>query len=749
MDVLGEFIYKRTYARFLEDEGRREEWPETVDRYCNWLFDDPKIPEKVKIKSKERLLSQEVLGSMRATWTAGRAASLDSSVIYNCAFLVIDNIFAFSECLYLLMCGCGVGFSCENRHLSKLPEVKYQRNMSTYTHIVGDSRLGWKQALDKGVEAWWNGRDITYDFSFLRPLGAPLRTMGGRSSGGGVLIQLLSYARELIMSCQGRRMTPFEAHSLMCEVASIVIVGGTRRSALLSMSDLIDQEMRLCKTGNFHKRLFGANNSAVYLKKPNVLTFLDEFTALAKSGTGERGIVSLYSARKNAPKRRDSSKIEGLNPCFRGDMRLLTAEGYKTFKELAQYKTVALLNKDGEISEGKVWANPELQEIIEVRFKDNWRDSIFCTSEHKFMLQDGSKCEAWKLRGKKVKWYTEDYPEGREVEDTFASKTVEVVYDFNEPLTNWGVVEGAIVSNCGEVTLRPREMCNLVECIVKATDTFEDLRSKLTTAAWLGVLQSGKDYFPALHEDWHNNSVEERLVGVSLSGQMDNPTLLTPDILKLLRQHVVNTCKKAAKIMEYNMPASCTTVKPAGSTSQLVNSSAGIHPRYAPYYIRNVMISTTDPLFLMLKDQGVPHFFAKSNGDSSAILQFPVASPKGAITRHDLSALKQLEWYLKVATNYTEMCPSATVYVAEDEWISTANWVYENFNNLNGLTFFPKESNGHKYEWLPFQEINEGEYDKALGEFPEIHYDELSRYEKVDCGEGNREIACSGGACEI
>ena len=616
MDALGEFVFTRTYARYLSDEGRRETWHETVDRYCNWLFRNPAIPEKVKKKSKQKILEQQVLGSMRATWTAGKAADVDNAVIYNCAYLNVEDIGAFGECLYLLMCGTGVGFSVEHKHISKLPKIEHQKNLSTYTHIVDDSRLGWKIALDKGIEAWWHGRDVTFDFSCLRPMGAPLKTMGGRSSGGEVLRELLQYARELVFSCQGRQMTPLEAHSLMCQVAAIVIVGGTRRSALISLSDLEDKELRNCKKGTFHPRLYGANNSATYYNKPDMLTFLDEWVALAKSGSGERGIANLWSARKNAPSRRKGKLIEGMN-------------------------------------------------------------------------------------------------------------------------------------NCGEVTLRNREFCNLVEVVVRADDDFESLRDKVTTAAWLGTIQSTFDYFPALHQDWHDNAEDERLIGISLSGQMDNPDMLSGEVLKLLRQHATNTCRKASKTLNINVPASCTTVKPAGTTSQLVNSSAGIHPRYAPYYIRNIMIATNDPLFAMMRDQGAPIFYPKANGESTAVVQFPVASPKNAITRHDMSALQQLDWYLKNVTNWTDMNASATIYVDKNEWLSVANWVYDHFDRVNGLTFFPKMEDDNLYEWTPFQEIQQDEYEELAEKFPEIDYSKLSEYEKSDMGEGAKELACAGGACMI
>lgn len=616
MDALGEFTTKRTYSRFLSEEARREEWPESVDRYCGWLFDDPRIPEKVKNKCREALLSHSANGSMRALWSSGRPSTLDNSVIYNCSFLPIDDLLAFGESLYLLMCGVGVGFSCEYKHISKLPVIKYQKNLPVFSHTVEDSREGWKVALDVGTKAWFSGRDIIFDFSLLRPEGSVLKTLGGRSSGPGVLIQLLDFTRKTILSTQGKQLSPFDVHQILCEISSIVIVGGTRRSALLSMSDLDDITMRSCKNGEFHDRLFGANNSAVYYSRPDVTTFMDEWSSLVKSKRGERGIANLYAVRKNAPRRRNSELIEGFNACT-------------------------------------------------------------------------------------------------------------------------------------EISLRPMQFCNLSEIIMRAGDTYEDLRCKATSAAWLGVLQSGKDFFPHLRPQWRENSIDERLVGVSLSGQMDNPSLLTPEILRSLKQHIVNVCKKASKIMGYNMPAATTCVKPSGTSSLVSSSSAGIHPRWARHYFKNTMISVNDPLFKMCRDQSVPYFIPKSGNQKSAVIPFPVAAPEGAITRHDITSKEQLEHYLNVATNYAEMSVSATIYVEHDQWLSTANWVYDHWGDISGLSFFPKESDNNAYEWTPFQEIDKDTYDRAVENFPKINYAELGRYEKTDMGEGNRELVCSGGACEL
>lgn len=632
MDVLQKFIYLRTYARFLWEENRRETYPETVDRFCKWAFKNPLIPEKVKTKSRANILKMAAMPSMRALWTAGPAAERDNTTIYNCAFLAINDLNAFGETLINLMAGCGVGFSAENHHISKLPKIKFQRLLPPYNIVVKDSRRGWKDALDMGIESWFNGRDCYFDFSQLRPMGEPLMTMGGRSSGPEVLRELLRFARETVLANQGKQLSALECHDMMCEIARIVIVGGTRRAALISLSDLNNDEIRQCK--NFKNldeitdkelrakemlkqtRRFGANNSAVYYSKPDIFTFLDEWSALGRSGRGERGIANIGGARRNAPHRRKSKLIEGVNPC-------------------------------------------------------------------------------------------------------------------------------------GEVALRDRQFCNLSEAVVRPEDDFESLRDKLTTAAWLSVIQATHINFPHLSPAWKENCEDERLCGVSLTGQFDNPSLLTPEVLKLLKGHVVNVCKKAAKILDINIPAAVTSMKPSGTLSQVVNCSPGLHPRWSPFYIRNIQIAVNDPLFNLMRDQDVPFFIPEGNGNSTAVLSFPVASPKGAITKDDLTAKDQLEWYEKCVENYTEHAASCTVYVGKDEWLTTANWVYDHFEKLNGLSFFPREEGKNAYAWTPYQEISEEEYNRLTDNFPDVDFSRLPDYENTDQTTGAKELACAGGACEL
>lgn len=616
MHELEEFIYLRTYSRFIESEGRRETWTETVDRFCDYLFsrsfNSEAIPEKVKRKIREYLTAREVLPSMRFLWSAGSACDSLNQAIYNCSALVIDNQIAFGEILLNLMAGSGVGFSVERQYVDKLPIIKHQRNTSVSSMIIPDSRFGWQEALNAGISLWLEGRDIVFDYNKIRPLGTPLRTMGGRASGPQVLHDLLNTARATILGAQGRKLTPLECHDLCCAIARCVIAGGVRRSAMISLSDLDDREMRYAKRPPFDPIRFGANNSAVYHDHPDDLEFMREFVALGRSGTGERGIFNLWGAKRNAPKRR-----------------------------------------------------------------------------------------------------------------------------LKRPL--------AICNPCGEVTLRSKEFCNLSTFVVRPDDAFEDLQDKVITATWIGVIQSTFTNFPGLSPEWAQNCEEERLIGVSPTGILDNPVMLDSKSWDLLKQTALSTARKASKILNIGVPAAATCIKPSGTVSSLVGSSSGIHPRWAPFYINNIQIASTDPLCRLLIDQGAP-MRPDPNLKDTMIVSFPIAAPRGAVTRRDLTALDQLEIYKTLTTNWCEMNCSATIYVGQKEWLHVADWVYHNWEQVNGLSFFPKE--GNHYAWAPLEEIDEETYVKLIKEFPAIDYGQLPDYERGDQTTGAKEFACAGGGCD-
>lgn len=614
-----EFVYTRTYSRWIEKLGRRETWPETVSRYINFIKEErgSLIPEKVLDKIEKYMLSFDVMPSMRAVWAAGDAARQENLTLYNCSFQQINKIDSFSECLYVLMCGTGYGFSVEQKEIDKLPIIPKIDSQGNGTLIIEDSRIGWANSIKQLMNSLYEGKDIEFDYSVLRPKGARLITMGGRSGGPLPLINLHSFIKEVFNKAQGRKLTTLECHDICNKIAEIVVVGGVRRSSQISLSDLNDELMRDAKTGNFPIHRYMANNSAIYYEKPTATKFLKEWAALALSGTGERGISNIEGARNHSPSRRDKSMISGTNPCH-------------------------------------------------------------------------------------------------------------------------------------EINLRSEQLCNLSEVVIRKEDDLDILFDKVECATWVGVIQSTFTNFQFLNDNWKKNCEEERLLGVSLTGQMDNLDLINKDTLKALKSKAIKVARHAANKLGVNMSASITCVKPSGTVSQLVDSSSGLHTRYSDYYIRRYRISTTDPLFRMLKDQKVPMNPENGQNEDSAttwVLDFPVKSPKGSITRNEMTALQQLEHYKLLQNYWCEHSASATIYVKDDEWFTVGNWVYENWDFINGISFLPHD--GGKYLLAPYQDISKEKYDKLVDNFPKIDYSKLSSYELEDQTEGAQSIACSAGICEI
>lgn len=617
-----EFVYTRTYSRWIEELKRRETWEETTNRYVNFLKEErgDLIPDKVIRKIKEKILNFEVMPSMRALWAAGPAARADNITLYNCSFVCVDNPEVFSEALYILMCGTGLGFSVENKYISKLPSVPNINPHDKQTFVVEDSRAGWADSVRILVNSLYVGKDLDIDYSLLRPKGSRLNTMGGRSSGGAPLVTLHSFIKEVFYSAQGRQLKSIECHDLMNQIAESVVVGGVRRSSEVSLSDLNDEDMRNAKNWPFPIKRAMANNSAVYNTKPSAVEFLKEWSVLASSGTGERGIFNLEAARNNSPDRRNKELIVGSNPCL-------------------------------------------------------------------------------------------------------------------------------------EIKLRNKGLCNLSEVVIRADDDLDSLLEKVECATWIGAIQSTFTHFPYLSKEWKDNCIEERLLGVSLTGQLDNPKLLSPDVLKALKSRAIKIAKHAAGKLKINTPTAVTCVKPSGTVSQLVDSSSGIHPRYASYYIRRYRIASTDPLLKMIRDQGMN--LSPENGQEKLpqdevntwVVSFPVKAPKGSLTRDKLTALDQLEWYKKVQTNWCEHNVSMTVYVKDSEWFEVGNWVYQNWDIVNGISFLPYD--GGNYQQAPYEEITKEQYEKLLEKSLKIDYTQLSRYEQEDNTEGAKSYNCTGDRCEI
>jgi ribonucleoside-triphosphate reductase len=659
LDPYQEFIFYRTYSRWIEEKKRRETWPETHERYFSFMeekFGD-KVPKKVFTKCRENVLNLDVMGSMRALWAAGPALDANNITGYNCCSMVIKDLQSFVELFYILMCGTGVGFSVENQFIKQLPSVKAQTGEFVGVHVVGDSREGWANALKAGLEAWFDGKDIEFDVSKVRPRGARLKTMGGRASGPAPLLKMLEQVKAIVLDNQGSQLRDIDCLDIGNHIADAVVVGGVRRSSEISFSDLDSDLMRHAKDFPIPNQRFMSNNSVTYNGRPDMLTFMREWTALAASGSGERGIFNVQAASE---------------ACARRAVKKLGIE---------------------------------------------WE-------------------EFWK--------YLRTNP-------------------------------------CGEILLMALlgEFCNLSTVVIRAGDTFDDLVEKVTSAVWLGAMQSALTNFPYIRPSFKQVCEEERLLGVSLSGQMDNPDLLTDERLHDLKLIAIKVAKKASKALGINMSAAITCGKPDGTNSQFVNSASGAHRRWSDYYLRRVRVSATDPLFKMMRAQGVQ--FTPENGqgpravidrrlelitkgrtlEESRVLvpdwtedqvmtwvcAFPIMSPPGAKTRKDESALDQLEWYLKLKRNWCEHNQSMTVYVKDDEWLKVGSWVWEHFDEIVGITFLPFD--GGKYEQAPYEEITGEEYRRLKNAFPKIDYSQLYQFEEDDNTTGAQQYACTGNSCEL
>ncbi|CAI8948062.1 ATP cone domain-containing protein [Methylocaldum szegediense] len=625
--TLGEFIYYRTYSRWIDEEGRRETWVETVDRYMAFMHEilgDRLTPREYE-EIRSAIIEQRVMPSMRLMWSAGKAARATHVAAYNCAYLAPSNLDDLAEIMYLLMCGAGVGFSVESQNIQLLPIIKRQSGLKRPVHKIADSKEGWCDALKLGLHTWFEGQDMEFDYSELRPAGARLHTMGGRSSGPGPLKAVLDYTRSRILANQGKRLRNIDVHDIVCKIGEVVSMGGVRRSALISLSDFDDPDMRTAKTGHFyiaHPHRAMANNSAVYDAKPTATDFLEEWLALAKSGTGERGLFNRGDLPRQMPERR---------------WRL---------------------------------------------FEPHWATSG--------------------------------------------------------------------TNPCGEIVLRSKQLCNLSEVVARSEDTEQTLLDKVRVATILGTYQSMLTKFPYLSDEWRKNCEEERLLGVSITGLWDSWVARQPETLRKLREHAIEVNRQYAARFGINPSAAITCVKPSGTVSQLVDSASGMHPRYARYYVRRVRIAATDPLFAMLKDQKFPYYPEVGHMEGQAttyVLEFPVRAPDGAIVRTDLSALDQLEHWKTVKLHYTEHNPSVTISVGSDEWIGTANWLYENWELLGGLSFLPRTDT--VYQLAPYEEISKEEYEARMASLPAIDFSRIVLYEKEDQTIGAQTPACVGGLCEL
>ena len=618
------FIHTSRYARWVEEEGRRETWAETVDRYMTNVVGD-KVKPKIRNEIEEAILNLDVMPSMRSLMTAGEALDRDNTAGYNCSYTPIDHPRCFDEVLYILLNGTGVGFSVEEQFVNKLQGIPHTLYESGNIISVADSKEGWANAYRQLIEQLFEGRIPKFNVSRVRPEGARLKTFGGRASGPQPLVNLFDHTIVTFQKAAGRNLTPLEVHSIMTKIGDVVVVGGVRRSAMISLSDLGDTEMREAKSGEWWKvnPHFGlANNSVAYSGRPSHKQFIEEWDALVASGSGERGIFNRKAVQDRclADGKRDPEVLYGTNPC-------------------------------------------------------------------------------------------------------------------------------------SEIVLAPHQFCNLTEVCVRQGDTMDAICRKVRLASILGTIQASFTYFPYLRPIWKETTEKEALLGVSMTGIMDcaltngkHPNLASR--LDMFRRIAVDTNEFYAKRLGINKAAAVTAVKPSGTVSQLCDTASGIHARYADYYIRTVRGDNKDPLTQFMIDQGIPNEPCVMKPDQTTVFSFPMRSPQGSVTRHDMTAIEQLEMWLTYQRHFTCHKPSVTIDVLEEEWHEVGAFVFKHFDEMSGVSFLPRFE--HTYQQAPYQDCSEVEYEAAKRKMPSrIDWSKLTDYEKEDTTKGSQTMACVGGVCEL
>lgn len=985
---LQQFQFYDKYSRYDYQLSRRETWVETVNRAVSYLRElsqnalSPQIYDTIQTS----ILTMQAMPSMRLLAMAGPAARRQNLAIYNCSYLAVDSLDSFVEALIISMAGCGVGYSVERSNVEWLPRIQRQTNGLLPKFVIPDTSEGWAEALRLGLDCWFDGRDVQFDYSQIRPAGSPLKTKGGRASGPEPLRKTLTFIRDKVLSRQGGFLRPLDAHDIMCVIGNAAVSGGVRRTAMISLFDFDDTEMLRCKDGDFERhnnQRWNANNSAVWpsgqLSQEQVANFV---LSMVASGRGEPGIFNRQAAIDTKPLRRQGAEF-GTNPCVTGDTWVMTEQGPRRVTDLIGRPFVALVDGEPYPSTEAGFFKSGYKDIYLLETVEGY--SLKLTADHPVLTVAGQLAEwvpaselepgdlirlhnhrgiSWNAKddGNEVAWllgmlvgngtfYTRDgdnrnnqallrfwentgaamakmshlaltsniktrsdmrpsfNPQGEywQLSSTGLARVAEgygiapgnktvtssieqtsrgfyigflrglfdadgsvigeqkkgvsirlsqsdlgllqavqrmllrlgivstiyqerrpagfrllpdghggkkeywnkaqhelvisrdnlifyqdiigffkpdkmsrlkkligqykrkpnreqftariksivhigqdTVYDCSIPGINAFDANGFYVHNCGEINLRNQQLCNLSIAVARPDDTYETLKEKVEVATVIGTIQSMATFFPGLREEWSRNCIRERLLGVDITGQMDSPVAQNSEVMSRLKQVAIDTNIEISNKLGINPSASITCVKPSGNSSQLLNCSAGLHPRWSPYYIRNVRVSSHSPIYKVLRDAGVP--MSPENGQlpdtaDTWVIHFPVKSPPGATVRKDRDAIEQCDYWLRNKLFWTEHNPSVTITYQPDEVIDLMKWIWRHQDKIGGMAFLP--ASDAQYDQMPYVEISEDEYNRLAGKFPQIDFSKLYRYETYDQTTAAQELACLAGQCEI
>lgn len=815
MTEIGKFTYLRTYSRYVPELKRREVWRETVERAVAWSLslDEKKTTKNELFELFDAVYSLKIQLAGRTLWVGGTEVADEFSLSnFNCSLTLIEKIEDFCDLFYLSMLGSGVGFSVEEEYIKKLPHFKYKNlshieyskkekeNRLEHSNLeindkektalieVGDSKEGWCEALRYFMELNSNPmyskiKDILINYDSVRPKGEPLKKFGGFASGHEYLERMFEKISKIIEGRCSNKYKKLESIDILdiCNIiGENVVSGGVRRTAQMCLSsedqsDIVDAKESLYENVDgkwvenddiIHRRL--SNNTIKYYERPSFDKISSHVDKIRYSG--EPGFLNMQEAERRY------KGVVGTNPCcIDGDQMILTADGYKKIKDVEG--SVELVNKDGEVTNGKVWYTGE-KEVYRL-FSETNEHIIDATADHRFMTTDGETVELKDLKGKKIMPYTVINDKFKDIRN-FATKIgsdlsnknksltnlliynsptvskiesmgIKDVYDFNEPSTNWGVVNGFVTHNC-EILLKNKGNCNLVAVDLAICPSEEDAVKmfRLATRHCLRITLLELE-LPA----WNETMQEDRLLGVSITGLMDyknsSKWASIGENLELLlaeyRDVATKSANEYADELGVTRPKNVTSIKPSGSQSLLGGKSAGVHNQWGKYFIRRIRISSFDPLFQAMKEMG--YKLIKDTGAKDGetyVVEFPC---KSDATRNinDISAIEQMDMYKLTMDNYTDQNTSCTINVGDDEWDDVKSWLYLNWDSVVGLSFIPK--NNSYYPLLPFETINEKEYLEMLGKQPKFIPSVVDKYDNAEDFDISMESECSGGSCPL
>lgn len=741
------FNYLDKYSRYDYDLGRREFWPETVQRtveHLKWVVSansNRQFSDGFWDTIYHSIHNLDVMPSMRNLAMAGKAAKRQGLSSYNCAAVVIDDFGRFKEAVTILIAGTGLGYSVESRYVNKFPSVKHQTG-DNVTFVIPDTSEGWANAIYTGIVKWWNGEDVYFDYSLIRPAGTPLKTKGGRAAGGDGLRESLNKIRAIILNRQGRKVTTLDIHDIMCHIARCVVSGGVRRSAMLCLFDYDDNLMRTCKspeniTGNEQRWL--CNNSVVIEEKLSRNESDNLVESMIATNMGEPGFFMRYALSNTKPKRRkDADWIT--NACQPGFATLKTKQGIVTFDDV---------NIGDEIWSSEGWTkviNKWSTGIKEVFAYGFYGATFIGTEDHKVVTRDG-KIEIDKCYGELHVSLEDDNWEIPNLRIYLGQYEVFDITVDNDSHTYW--TGGVNVSNCSEIVKRPTgSLCNLTSIVARPEDGYKKLLEKCYIATVIGTIQSMELNLVGLRDEWVENAKEERLLGVDINNFMSCATVRDPVVLHNLKRYAVDINKQLSDYLGIEQSKAVTCVKPSGNSGVMLNASPGIHTHWNDYYIRRAQVQRQSPIARLFLDHA-PEYIEPmiGNEDKTYVLSFPTKAPDGAITRDELSCIDQCNYWLMAKENYTEHNPSVTISYRDEEIGDMKNWIYEHQDVMGGMAFLPR-FDAH-YQQMPYESISKERYEDLHEKFPPIPWHLLPDYEQGDYTNASMTVACDSEKCEL